>query len=187
MLPNSTPQRPPPLSAFTRLDAPSGRCRVDPAMGPGKPTGATASPSHSPHAGLSLGSAPASFALAPTQNTIQTQSFTFASSRPSTNDLVFASLSNNQSAQLNNEKSTASGPSMNRGVPPDNLFMQMKDERDSLTQTYIRQKKMADPDAKYNLGKEPQFVPECMDMCPLFERHEREYQNGLIRFEMVLL
>ena len=44
---------------------------------------------------------------------------------------------------------------------------------------------MADPNARYNLGEEPQFQAECMDMCPEFERHEREYQNGLLKFELV--
>lgn len=70
-------------------------------------------------------------------------------------------------------------------MPTDNLFMEMKDGRDALAKMYIAQKKMADPTAKYNLGEEPQFTAECIDMCPVFERHEREFQNGLIRFELI--
>lgn len=61
----------------------------------------------------------------------------------------------------------------------------MKAEREQLTAMYILQKKMGDPNAKYNLGEEPQFIAECPDMCPEFERHEREYQNGLIKYEMI--
>lgn len=62
--------------------------------------------------------------------------------------------------------------------PTDNQYLQLKAQRDQLRQSYIAQGKMADPDAKYKLGEAPQFVAECMDMCPLFERHEREFQNG---------
>lgn len=61
----------------------------------------------------------------------------------------------------------------------------MKDQREALTKLYISQKKMSDPSTQYKLGEQPKFVAECMDMCPEFERHEREYQNGLIKFEMV--
>ncbi len=37
---------------------------------------------------------------------------------------------------------------------------------------------MADPEARYQLGEAPDLAPECLDMCPEFERHEREYQSG---------
>lgn len=62
----------------------------------------------------------------------------------------------------------------------------MKAERESLRKMYIRQKKMADPDEKYELGKAPPFIAECSDFCPEFERHEREFQSGgLDKFEKV--
>ncbi|KAI8916211.1 SAC3/GANP/Nin1/mts3/eIF-3 p25 family-domain-containing protein [Gorgonomyces haynaldii] len=67
----------------------------------------------------------------------------------------------------------------------ENRFMELRDGRDSLMEYYIQQGKMADPKQKYNLGEAPVLVAECMDMCPEFERHEREYQNGLMKFEMI--
>jgi hypothetical protein len=72
-------------------------------------------------------------------------------------------------------------------APEDNRFMELKDKREDLAAMYIKAKKMADPNEKYSLGEEPEFIAECWDMCPEFERHEREFQNNLIKFEMVLL
>jgi hypothetical protein len=46
---------------------------------------------------------------------------------------------------------------------------------------------MADPLKQYVLGSEPKLIAECEDMCPEFERHEREYQTGLDKLEKVLL
>ena len=66
-----------------------------------------------------------------------------------------------------------------------NRFLELKEKREALAAMYIAQGKMADPNARYNLGEEPQFQAECMDMCPEYERHEREYQNGLLKFELV--
>jgi hypothetical protein len=61
----------------------------------------------------------------------------------------------------------------------------MKDERPALAQWYIQQGKMADPKASYKLDNAIQFVAECQDMCPEYERHEREYTNFLEPFEKV--
>eukprot|EP00842_Homolaphlyctis_polyrhiza_P003603 jgi/Hompol1/4243/HPOL_003524-RA len=59
----------------------------------------------------------------------------------------------------------------------------MKAERKALRDAYIRAGKMADPEARYTLDSAPTLAAECMDMCPEFERHEREYQKGLDQFE----
>ncbi|KAL2913594.1 actin cytoskeleton and mitosis protein [Polyrhizophydium stewartii] len=64
-----------------------------------------------------------------------------------------------------------------------NRYMELKAQRDALQQKYIAEGKMADPDARYDLDNAPKFVAECMDMCPEFERHEREFERGLDRFE----
>ena len=64
-----------------------------------------------------------------------------------------------------------------------NRFMEMRETREALREMYIKQNKMADPEARYNLGEAPEFKAECMDMCPEYERHEREYQKGLDPFE----
>jgi hypothetical protein len=61
----------------------------------------------------------------------------------------------------------------------------MKASREDLRQMYIASKKMADPNIQYTLGDAPQFVAECMDFCPEFERHEREYQSGLDKLEKI--
>nr|KAJ3421447.1 hypothetical protein HK105_003474 [Polyrhizophydium stewartii] len=66
-----------------------------------------------------------------------------------------------------------------------NRYMELKAQRDALQQKYIAEGKMADPDARYDLDNAPKFVAECMDMCPEFERHEREFERGLDRFEKI--
>jgi hypothetical protein len=81
---------------------------------------------------------------------------------------------------LNMERqSRFAGPSNHQ-----NQYLAMKAKRDTLRDMYIQQGKMADPSAKYKLGQAPQFKAECLDMCPEFERHEREFQTGgLDKFE----
>lgn len=63
--------------------------------------------------------------------------------------------------------------------------MQMKAQRAALMQKYIAEGKMDDPNKKYRLEDARNFVGECQDMCPEYERHEREYQKGLMEFEKV--
>ncbi|KAJ3021576.1 hypothetical protein HKX48_008243 [Thoreauomyces humboldtii] len=48
---------------------------------------------------------------------------------------------------------------------------------------YIAEGKMDDPDVQYRLEDARDFLGECEDMCPEYERHEREYQKGLMEFE----
>ncbi|KAJ8328767.1 actin cytoskeleton and mitosis protein [Batrachochytrium dendrobatidis] len=64
-----------------------------------------------------------------------------------------------------------------------NRFIEMKANRDALQKRYIKENKMADPDMQYPLDSAPKFVAECKDMCPEYERHEREYERGLDRLE----
>lgn len=61
----------------------------------------------------------------------------------------------------------------------------MKEDRPRLTKLYIQRKKMADPNSTYQLNEAIQFVAECEDMCPVYEREEREYTNFLEPFEKV--
>jgi hypothetical protein len=44
---------------------------------------------------------------------------------------------------------------------------------------------MSDPNVKVSLEDAITFVGECLDMCPEFERHEREYQKNLADMEKV--
>ncbi|KAI9096495.1 SAC3/GANP/Nin1/mts3/eIF-3 p25 family-domain-containing protein [Phlyctochytrium arcticum] len=50
---------------------------------------------------------------------------------------------------------------------------------------YIAEGKMDDPDKQYRLEDARDFVGECQEMCPEYERHEREYQKGLMDFEKI--
>ncbi len=45
---------------------------------------------------------------------------------------------------------------------------------------------MADPENSQYLSEAVVFVGECLDMCPEFERYEREVQMGLDPLEKVL-
>lgn len=44
---------------------------------------------------------------------------------------------------------------------------------------------MADPEAFYQMDNAVRFVAECMDMCPEYEREEREFTNFLEPFEKI--
>ncbi|KAJ3169432.1 hypothetical protein HDU87_000603 [Geranomyces variabilis] len=69
--------------------------------------------------------------------------------------------------------------------PENNRYMELKAQRPALMAKYIAAGKMDDPDEKYRLEDARNFVGECQDMCPEYERHEREYQKGLMEFEKV--
>ncbi|KAJ3372003.1 hypothetical protein HDU91_004465 [Kappamyces sp. JEL0680] len=59
----------------------------------------------------------------------------------------------------------------------------MKAQRPLLAQQYIKEGKMPDPNHSYSLNDAVTFVAECQDMCPEFEREEREFTNFLEPFE----
>ncbi|KAI8826513.1 SAC3/GANP/Nin1/mts3/eIF-3 p25 family-domain-containing protein [Chytriomyces cf. hyalinus JEL632] len=61
----------------------------------------------------------------------------------------------------------------------------MKSQRDALKEKYIREGKILADDAKVSLNDAVSLVGECLDMCPEFERHEREYQRGLHPLEKI--
>ncbi|KAI8909405.1 SAC3/GANP/Nin1/mts3/eIF-3 p25 family-domain-containing protein [Powellomyces hirtus] len=67
--------------------------------------------------------------------------------------------------------------------PENNRYMELKAQRGALMEKYIAEGKMDDPNEKYRLEDARDFVGECQDMCPEYERHEREYQKGLMEFE----
>lgn len=49
----------------------------------------------------------------------------------------------------------------------------------------IKQGAIADPNHRRRLEHAITLVGTCMAMCPEFERHEREYQQSLEKFEKV--
>ncbi|KAJ3275373.1 hypothetical protein HDV01_000665 [Terramyces sp. JEL0728] len=69
--------------------------------------------------------------------------------------------------------------------PLENKYLQMKSEREQLKMKYIKEGKMADPDAFYQIDNAVRFVAECLDMCPEYEREEREFTNFLEVFEKI--
>ncbi|RUS31024.1 SAC3/GANP/Nin1/mts3/eIF-3 p25 family-domain-containing protein [Jimgerdemannia flammicorona] len=65
------------------------------------------------------------------------------------------------------------------------LPAQLKALRQTEREEAIAQGKIADPNKQMRLEEAVTFVGECQDMCPEFEREEREFQNGVDRLERV--
>ena len=68
-------------------------------------------------------------------------------------------------------------------APQDNKYEVLKAARPALIQKYIDQGKITL--TARNLDEATPIVGECLDMCPEFERHERELQYGLDALEKV--
>ncbi|KAK3820498.1 MAG: SAC3/GANP/Nin1/mts3/eIF-3 p25 family-domain-containing protein, partial [Linnemannia gamsii] len=62
---------------------------------------------------------------------------------------------------------------------------QLKEKRVKERQDAIRQGTIPDPDKPRRLEDAISFVGTCMDMSPEFERHEREYQTNVEKFEKI--
>ncbi|KAJ3051865.1 hypothetical protein HK097_007137 [Rhizophlyctis rosea] len=101
----------------------------------------------------------------------------------------------NFSAQSNNVTLDGGGPSsgfratsrvaQRQAGLPDNKFFELKAQRPALMQQYIAEGKMMDPEKKYRLEEAFDIVGTCQDMCPEFERHEREAQHSLQEWEKI--
>jgi hypothetical protein len=61
----------------------------------------------------------------------------------------------------------------------------LRQGREALRQKYIEQGLIPDPNQRTSLDKAIKFVGTCVDMCPEFEREEREYQKNIDKFERV--
>ncbi|KAF9168146.1 hypothetical protein DFQ26_001039 [Actinomortierella ambigua] len=70
-------------------------------------------------------------------------------------------------------------------VPIGNRYEELKERRVVEREQAIRSGAIPDPDKPRRLEDAIQFVGTCLDMCPEFERHEREYQQSLERFEKI--
>ncbi|EFP86402.2 uncharacterized protein PGTG_12358 [Puccinia graminis f. sp. tritici CRL 75-36-700-3] len=73
--------------------------------------------------------------------------------------------------------------SRSRSDFPDNRFLELKPHRDAERQNAVRQGLIPDPLKPRRLDEALPFLGTCLDMCPEFERHEREYQNNSDRWE----
>ncbi|BFZ53866.1 actin cytoskeleton and mitosis protein [Savitreella phatthalungensis] len=65
-----------------------------------------------------------------------------------------------------------------------NRYEELKLIREQERLDAIRGGLIDDPDNKRPLSEARTFVGTCQDMCPLFEREQREYQNDVNRFEV---
>ncbi|KAF9584023.1 hypothetical protein BGW38_007828, partial [Lunasporangiospora selenospora] len=70
-------------------------------------------------------------------------------------------------------------------VPIGNQFEELKEKRVREREEAIRQGTIPDPTKPRRLEDAITFVGTCMDMCPEYERHEREYQTSLEKFEKI--
>lgn len=70
-------------------------------------------------------------------------------------------------------------------VPIGNRYEELKEKRVLERQEAIRKGAIPDPDKPRRLEDAITFVGTCQDMCPEFERHEREYQQSIESFEKV--
>lgn len=62
-------------------------------------------------------------------------------------------------------------------APRNNRFLEMKAERTGLRERYIAQGIIPDPDKPRQLSEATKLRGTCLEMCPAFEREEREFQG----------
>ncbi|KAK9760878.1 actin cytoskeleton and mitosis protein, partial [Basidiobolus ranarum] len=70
-------------------------------------------------------------------------------------------------------------------VPDANRYQELKAIRPALRADYIAKGLIQDPNKPIRLDQAINFVGTCQDMCPEFEREEREYQKNLEKFELI--
>ncbi|KAF9397700.1 hypothetical protein BGX21_008597 [Mortierella sp. AD011] len=70
-------------------------------------------------------------------------------------------------------------------VPIGNKYDELKVKRVKEREDAIRRGAIPDPEKRGRLEDAITFVGTCMDMCPEFERHEREYQQNVEKFEKI--
>lgn len=64
-------------------------------------------------------------------------------------------------------------------------FPQMNAQRDKQRQDFIKRGLLPDPEKRTSLEDAMTVVPLCEDMCPEFEREQREYQNNVDPLERI--
>ncbi|KAG9322711.1 hypothetical protein KVV02_000789, partial [Mortierella alpina] len=70
-------------------------------------------------------------------------------------------------------------------VPIGNRFEELRDKRVTEREDAIRNGLIPDPNKPVRLEDAITFIGTCKDMCPEFERHEREYQQSVEKFEKI--
>ncbi|KAG0298982.1 hypothetical protein BGZ98_010386 [Dissophora globulifera] len=69
--------------------------------------------------------------------------------------------------------------------PVHQITIQLKDKRVHERDDAIRRGDIPDPKKPVRLEDAISFIGTCRDMCPEFERHEREYQQNVEKFEKI--
>jgi nuclear mRNA export protein SAC3 len=64
---------------------------------------------------------------------------------------------------------------------------QLKVKRDVERTNAIAKGLIDDPNKPRSLSEAIHFQGTCLDMCPEFEMHQREFQNNVEKFEIVMI
>lgn len=83
-----------------------------------------------------------------------------------------------------NSKSDQDRKNRFENLPKQNRFFEMRTQRETLRAKYIRQGILPDPEKPTDLTEAKALTGTCMEMCPEFEREEREFQNEGDTLEM---
>ena len=62
---------------------------------------------------------------------------------------------------------------------------QLKVKREAERKLAIANGLIDNPDKPRNLSEAISFIGTCLDMCPEFEMHQREFQNNVEKLEIV--
>lgn len=94
-----------------------------------------------------------------------------------------SSGSNTPYAHLSSDEGSASSTDEEerkkrfQSAPKNNRFLEMKKQRPALREKYIQEGILPDPLKPQQLSDAAKFRGNCMEMCPEFEREEREFQG----------
>ena len=67
------------------------------------------------------------------------------------------------------------------------IFQQLKIKREAERKDAIAKGLIDDPNKPRSLSEAIHFQGTCLDMCPEFEMHQREYQNNVEKWEIVVI
>ncbi|KAG0018552.1 hypothetical protein BGZ81_010188, partial [Podila clonocystis] len=108
-----------------------------------------------------------------------------SSSTPASTSSTLRSLPKLLDQDTNTPEDAESRLARFSAVPIGNRYEELKEKRVLERQEAIRKGTIPDPDKPRRLEDAITFVGTCQDMCPEFERHEREYQQSVESFEKI--
>ncbi|EMR11113.1 hypothetical protein PNEG_00710 [Pneumocystis murina B123] len=89
-----------------------------------------------------------------------------------------------QNEEINNQQGAEARQKRFERVQSRNRYEKLKPEREREREEATRLGLIDDPNKPKRLNQALTFVGTCQDMCPLFEREQREYQKNLERWEI---